>query len=65
MAGVNFKPWLSEQASAAGSALGTGQVPVPQGDLRSGAYECGSRIAVQTICNTWGMETPPQSSQIW
>ncbi len=52
-----------EQASAAGSALGTGQVPVPQGDLHPRAYECGSRLAVQTSCDTWGMETPPRSSQ--
>ncbi len=52
-----------EQTSAAGSALGTGQVPVPQGDLHPRAYECGSRLAVQTSCDTWGMETPPRSSQ--
>ncbi len=52
-----------EQASAAGSASGTGQVPVPQGDLHPRAYECGSRLAVQTSCDTWGMETPPRSSQ--
>ncbi len=55
-----------EQASAAGSALGTGQVPVPQGDLHPRAYECGSRLAVQTSCDTWGVETPPEVvSQIW
>lgn len=29
-----------EQTSTAGSALGTAQVPVPPGDLYSGAYEC-------------------------
>ncbi len=52
-----------EQTSAAGSALGTGQVPVPQGDLHPRAYECGSRFSVQTSCDTWGMETPPRSSQ--
>ncbi len=52
-----------EQASAAGSASGTGQVPVHQGDLHPRAYECGSRLAVQTSCDTWGMETPPRSSQ--
>ncbi len=52
-----------EQSSAAGSALGTGQVPVPQGDLHPRVYECGSRLAVQTSCDTWGMETPPRSSQ--
>ncbi len=53
---------LPEQTSAAGSALGTGQVPVPQGDLHPRAYECGSRLAVQTSCETWGMETPPRNS---
>ncbi len=52
-----------ERASAAVSALGTEQVPVPQGDLHSRAYECGSRLAVQTSCDTRGMETPPRSSQ--
>ncbi len=52
-----------ERASAADSALGTEQVPVPQGDLHSRAYECGSRLAVQTSCDTRGMETPPRSSQ--
>ncbi len=52
-----------EQTSAAGSALGTGQVPVPQGDLHPQAYECGCRLAVQTSCDTWGMETPPRNSQ--
>ncbi|KAI2656086.1 Transposon Ty3-G Gag-Pol polyprotein [Labeo rohita] len=52
-----------EQVSAAGSALGTGQVPVPQSDLYSGAYEYGSRLSVQTSCDTRGMETPPRSSQ--
>ncbi len=52
-----------EQASAAGSASGTGQVPVPQGDLHPRAYECGTRLAVQTSCDTWGMETSPGSSQ--
>ncbi len=51
-----------EQTSAAGSASGTGQVPVPQGDLHPRAYECGSRLAVQTSCETWGMETPPRNS---
>ncbi|KAI2642464.1 Lamina-associated polypeptide 2, isoform alpha [Labeo rohita] len=52
-----------EQASTADSALGTGQVPVPQSDLYSGAYEHGSRLSVQTSCDTRGMETPPRSSQ--
>ncbi len=52
-----------EQTSAAGSALGTGQVPVPQGDLHPRANVCGCRLAVQTSCDTWGMETPPRSSQ--
>ncbi len=48
-----------EKTSAAGSALGTGQVPVPQGNLHPRAYECGNILAVQTSCDTWGMETPP------
>ncbi|KAI2651024.1 Pantothenate kinase [Labeo rohita] len=52
-----------EQASATDSALGTGQVPAPQSDLHSGAYEYGSRLSVQTSCDTRGMETPPRSSQ--
>ncbi|KAI2663287.1 Tyrosine recombinase slr0733 [Labeo rohita] len=52
-----------EQVSAADSALGTGQVPVPQSDLYSGAYEYGSKLSVQTSCDTRGMETPPRSSQ--
>ena len=52
------------RVSAPGSALGTGKVPVPQGDLHSWAYECGSRLAVQTSCETREMETPPLSSQI-
>ncbi len=51
-----------EQTSVAGSASGTGQVPVHQGDLHPRAYECGSRLAVQTSCETWGMETPPRNS---
>ncbi len=51
-----------KQTSAAGSALGTGQVPVPQGDLHPRAYERGSRLAVQTSCETWGMENPPRNS---
>ncbi|KAI2654727.1 hypothetical protein H4Q32_011510 [Labeo rohita] len=50
-----------EQASAADSALGTGQVPVSQSDLYSGAYEYGSRLSVQTSCDTRGMETPSRS----
>ena len=52
-----------EQASAPGSALGTGQVPVPQGDLHSRAHECGSRFTVQTSCDKWGMKTPRRHSQ--
>ncbi len=55
-----------EQASAAGSASGTGQVPVPQGDLHPRAYECGSRLAVQTSCDTWEWKLHPEVvSQIW
>ncbi|KAI2649994.1 ORF V: Enzymatic polyprotein [Labeo rohita] len=38
-------------------------VPVPQSDIYSGAYEYGSRLSVQTSCDTRGMETPPRSSQ--
>ncbi len=49
--------------SSQDSAFGTERVPVPQGDLHSRAYECGSRLAVQTSCDTRGMETPPRSSQ--
>ncbi len=52
-----------EQASAAGSGLGTGQVPVPQGDYIPGHMNVGADFAVQTSWYTWGMETPPRSSQ--
>lgn len=52
-----------EQTGTAGSALGSKQVIVPQGDLRFQKQECWSRSIVQIVGHTQELEAPSKCSQ--